>query len=95
MGPWPAAALQRRPLPLALPPAILLMLLQQLTHLPAHASTATLSHPGVPVVELQAVPFPLSAVRLQPGSRLQGQLEANTDWLMNLDVSAANRYLKC
>lgn len=39
-------------------------------------------------VELKAVPFPLSAVRLTHGSRLHKQFEANTDWLMNLDVAS-------
>ena len=39
-------------------------------------------------VKLQAIPFALSSVRLQPGSRLHSQLSANTDWLMNLDVAS-------
>jgi uncharacterized protein len=41
-----------------------------------------------PGVVLQAMPLPLSAVRLEPGSRLQTQANANTDWLMNLDVAS-------
>ena len=44
--------------------------------------------PGRRRVELKAVPFPLSAVRLTSGSRLHTQFEANTDWLMNLDVAS-------
>ena len=38
--------------------------------------------------ELKAVPFPLSRVALMPGSRLHSQSAANTEWLMNLEVSS-------
>ena len=36
---------------------------------------------------LKAVPFALSAVNIAQGSRLQAQMDANTNWLLGLNES--------
>ena len=43
---------------------------------------------ALPVPLLKAIPLPLGAVTVPPTSRLAQQRDANTDWLMGLDVNS-------
>jgi DUF1680 family protein len=70
------------------PGAMVLPALIPLMLLAAEAAAGAPSEAAPGRLLLEAVPFPLAAVRLAPGSRLRTQADANTDWLMNLDVAS-------